>query len=231
MIGNNVADAIHEYQYTKDSVLGSELIAHFEGLVYAACHSFYMDGQERDDMLQEGRIGLFKALRDYRPTCGASFTSFAVRCIRCQCISAIKAAHRCKHRILNQALSLDVTIYEDNEHMSWLDGLVDERVLSPMQSLISYEDYERCQRIFEQIYTPFDYDIFLARLYGESYEQIAHRMGRNIKAIDNALQRCRRRLLCYISEHDDLDAAALEHFFSTALELHAQPKDAVQQAS
>lgn len=231
MTGKCVVKAIELYQRTGDRALGSELISHFEGLVFSACHSFYMDGQEREDILQEGRIGLFKALRDFQPSCGASFTSFAVRCIRCQCISAIKSAHRCKHRILSQALSLDVTIYEDNEHTSWLDVLVDERLSSPMQKLISYEDYERCQSLFEQLFTPYDYDVFLSRLYGESYEQIAQRMGRNIKSVDNALQRCRRHLLRYIDEHDDLDAAALEHFFSIALELHQRDTQTVSQAS
>ncbi len=196
MAENSVAEAISIYQRTGDSTLGSQLILHFEGL------------EERDDLLQEGRIGLFKALRDFQPSCGASFTSFAVRCIRCQCISAIKAAHRCKHRILSQALSLDVTIYEDNERASWLDTLVDDKLRTPMQELITYEDYERCRLLFEHIFTPYDYDVFLSRLYGESYELIAQRVGRNVKSVDNALQRCRRAILRYVQGNDDLDRKA-----------------------
>ena len=231
MAENSVAEAISIYQRTGDSTLGSQLILHFEGLVFATCRTFYIDGQERDDLLQEGRIGLFKALRDFQPSCGASFTSFAVRCIRCQCISAIKAAHRCKHRVLNQALSLDVTIYEDNERVSWLDTLVDDKLRTPMQELITYEDYERCRLLFEHIFTPYDYDVFLSRLYGESYEHIAQRVGRNVKSVDNALQRCRKRILRYVKTSDDLDATTMNHFFEVALKLHVCQESATSRAS
>lgn len=231
MAENSVAEAISIYQRTGDSTLGSQLILHFEGLVFATCRTFYIDGQERDDLLQEGRIGLFKALRDFQPSCGASFTSFAVRCIRCQCISAIKAAHRCKHRILSQALSLDVAIYEDNERASWLDTLIDDKLRTPIQALITSEDYERCRLLFEHIFTPYDYDVFLSRLYGESYELIAQRVGRNVKSVDNALQRCRRAILRYVQGNDDLDATTMSHFFEIALKLHGTEESTVARAS
>ena len=231
MAENSVAEAISIHQRTGDSTLGSQLILHFEGLVFATCRTFYIDGQERDDLLQEGRIGLFKALRDFQPSCGASVTSFAVRCIRCQCISAIKAAHRWEHRILSQALSLDVTICEDNERASWLDALIDDQLRTPIQALITYEDYERCRLLFEHIFTPYDYDVFLSRLYGESYEHIAQRVGRNVKSVDNALQRCRKRILRYVKTNDNLDATTMNHFFEVALKLHVCQESATSRAS
>ena len=83
MAENSVAEAISIYQRTGDSTLGSQLILHFEGLVFATCRTFYIDGQERDDLLQEGRIGLFKALRDFQPSCGASFTGSMQNVVGC----------------------------------------------------------------------------------------------------------------------------------------------------
>ena len=100
-----------------------------------------------------------------------------------------------------------------------------------MQELITYEDYERCRLLFEHIFTPYDYDVFLSRLYGESYELIAQRVGRNVKSVDNALQRCRRAILRYVQGNDDLDATTMSHFFEIALKLHGTEESTVARAS
>ena len=92
----DLARKISEYQSTHDEELASELMKSLEPLVISVCRKFYMDGMEQDDVLQEGRVGLYKAMRDYRPGYGTTFVSFAVRCIRCQCITAVKAANRYK---------------------------------------------------------------------------------------------------------------------------------------
>ena len=100
-----------------------------------------------------------------------------------------------------------------------------------MQELITYEDYERCRLLFEHIFTPYDYDVFLSRLYGESYALIAQRVGRNVKSVDNALQRCRKCILRYLRGNDDLDATAMSHFFEVALKLHSSEESAAARAS
>jgi len=210
---NKAIDLILEYQKTGNPQLGSKLVAEYDYLVTNICRPLYMNWAEHDDLLQEGRIGLYKALKDYQPDRGVSFVSFASRCIRCECISAINKANRYKHAILNQALSLNASVFEDNEKTSWIDTLIDPNTQPLSQDLILHEEYEICRRVLSRILSPYAYAVFIARLRGGSYECISQQLGHDSKSIDNALQRCRQRIATYLAGNDEeMDSDALRHF-------------------
>ena len=197
-----------------------------EPLVISVCRKFYMDGMEQDDMLQEGRVGLYKAMRDYRPGYGTTFVSFAMRCIRCQCISSVKAANRYKQQVLSQALSLDVTMHEDNERRCWMDMLGDEDVPAPGEEMMSEESIAQCDTILRERRSPYHFRVLIARLEGGSYTSIAHELGRKAKSVDNALQRTKKLIFGYLEQHDDLDAWMLEHYFAYIADHRADEDDA-----
>ena len=205
---------VSEYQSTHDERLASELIKSLEPLVISACRKFYMDGMEKNDVLQEGRIGLYKALQAYRPGRGTTFISFAVHCIRCQCITAVKAATRYKQQILSQALSLDTAVYEDNKRHCWHDILADDDSHAPGEEMMIEEGIRQCDAILRKLLSPFHFSVLIARIEGGSYASIAHDLGRKPKAIDNALQKAKKLIFGYLEEHDDLDAGMLEHYFA-----------------
>ena len=209
---NNENELIQEFQRTGDPKLGSLLADRYDYLVTTACRTLYMTWADHEDILQEGRIGLFKALRDFEPERGVSFRSFATRCIRCECISAINKANRYKHAILNQALSLNVSVFEDNEKTCWLDTIADQETKSPVHDLIIQDDFESCEEVLKQILSPYAYQVFISRLQGNSYEHISQQLQHDSKSIDNALQRCRRQIAHYMDNHDDIDIDTLRHF-------------------
>lgn len=222
----DLARKVSEYQRTHDEGIAAELLQSFEPLVVSVCRKFYMDGMEQDDMLQEGRVGLYKAMRDYRPGYGTTFVSFAVRCIRCQCITAVKAANRYKQQILSQALSLDVTMHEDNERRCWLDMLVDEDVPAPGEEMMIEESIAQCDTILRELLSPYHFRVLIARLEGGSYTSIARELGRNPKSVDNALQRAKKLIFSYLEEHEDLDAWMLEHYFAYVADRRTDEDDA-----
>ena len=176
----DLTKAVLAYQASQDESLATEIIRELDPLVVSTCRKFYMDGMETADVLQEGRIGL------YQPGHGMTFISFAVHCIRCQCISAVKAANRCKQQVLTQALSLNVVLYEGNERISWMDTIVDEAVPAPGEELLVAEDIERCSNLLREILSPYHFRVLEARLAGGSYLSIANELGRKPKSIDNA---------------------------------------------
>ena len=210
----DLTKAVLAYQASQDESLATEIIRELDPLVVSTCRKFYMDGMETADVLQEGRIGLFKAMRDYRAGFGTTFVSFAVHCIRCQCISAVKAANRCKQQVLTQALSLNVVLYAGNERISWMDTIVDEAVRAPGEELLVAEDIERCSNLLREILSPYHFRVLEARLAGGSYLSIANELGRKPKSIDNALQRAKKLIYEYFAEHEDLNMRTLEHYFA-----------------
>lgn len=209
----DLAKKVLEYQNTRDEGLAAKLLKSLEPLVISACSKFYIDGMEKDDVLQEGRVGLYRAMQSYQPGHGMTFISFAVHCIRCQCITAVKAANRYKQQILSQALSLDMTIHEDNERRCWIDMLTDDDSPAPGEEMMFEESIRQCDTILRKLLSPYHFRVLVARVKGGSYTSIAHDLGRNPKAIDNALQRTKKLIFGYLEEHDDLDAGMLEHYF------------------
>lgn len=157
----------------------------YKNLVRSKAKSMFILGADSDDLIQEGMLGLFKAIRDYRPEKSDSFEAFAVLCISRQLYSAIQAAGRLKHAPLNSYVELSPELGEQTE------GLKGK---SPEELLIDQENIESLQAEILKVATPLEHEILKAYLSGQSYTEIAQRLNKEPKSIDNALQRIRRKL-------------------------------------
>ena len=160
------------------------LIERYKRHVRNQARPLYLIGGDSDDLIQEGMLGLFKAIRDYRPEKSDSFEAFATLCISRQLYSAIQAAGRLKHAPLNSYVELS----ELAEHTDGMKGK------SPEELLIDQENIQSLREEILKVATPLDHEILLDYLNGRSYTEIAQRLGKDSKSIDNALQRIRRKL-------------------------------------
>ena len=161
------------------------LIERYKRQVRNQARPLYLIGGDSDDLIQEGMLGLFKAIRDYRPDKSDSFEAFASLCISRQLYSAIQAAGRLKHAPLNSYVELSPELGEQ------ADGL---KGRSPEELLIDQENIRSLQEEILKAATPLEQKILEAYLNGQSYTEIAQRLGKEPKSIDNALQRIRRKL-------------------------------------
>ena len=161
------------------------LIERYKRQVRNQARTLYLIGGDSDDLIQEGMLGLFKAIRDYRPEKAVSFESFAVLCISRQLYSAIQAAGRQKHAPLNSYVELSPELGERTE------GLKGK---SPEELLIDQENIQSLREELLKVATPLEQEILKAYLSGLSYTEIALRLHKEPKSIDNALQRIRRKL-------------------------------------
>ena len=172
------------------------LIERYKGQVRKEARTLYLIGGDSDDLIQEGMLGLFKAIRDYRPEKEASFGSFAKLCISRQLYTAIQAASRQKHSPLNTYVELT----------EGLDDVSDSsRGKSPEELLIDQESAESLQDRIEALLSPMEYGILQRYLNGENYVQIAEGLERNPKSIDNALQRVKRKLEKHLYADDAIN--------------------------
>lgn len=161
------------------------LIERYKRHVRNQARPLYLIGGDSDDLIQEGMLGLFKAIRDYRPEKSDSFEAFAILCISRQLYSAIQAAGRLKHAPLNSYVELSPELGES------ADGL---KGRSPEELLIDQENIRSLREEILKVATPLEQEILSAYLNGQSYTEIAQRLKKDPKSIDNALQRIRRKL-------------------------------------
>lgn len=178
-----------------DQGASCELVKRYKGLIRFKARSYYLAGADRDDIIQEGMIGLFKAIRDYDPSRQASFHSFAELCVTRQMITAVKSATRRKHLPLNGYVSLSrpATSDEDGERLL-SDILAAKEVCDPAEIVIgAWETNFIRDGVVESLS---EFEMQVLRLYtkGCSYQEIAERLGRHAKAVDNALQRVKRKM-------------------------------------
>lgn len=160
------------------------LIERYKRHVRNQARPLYLIGGDSDDLIQEGMLGLFKAIRDYCPEKSDSFEAFATLCISRQLYSAIQAAGRLKHAPLNSYVELS----ELSEHADGMKGK------SPEDLLIDQENIQSLREEILKVATPLEQEILSDYLNGQSYTEIARRLGKDSKSIDNALQRIRRKL-------------------------------------
>ena len=163
----------------------TELVCRYGWLVRACARPLFLAGGDSEDLIQEGMLGLFKAIRDYRPEKSDSFKDFAALCISRQLYSAIQAAGRLKHAPLNSYVELSPELGE---------GISQLKEKSPEDLLIDQENIESLRREILKIATPLEQEILNAYLNGQSYTEIARHLNKDPKSIDNALQRIRRKL-------------------------------------
>jgi RNA polymerase sporulation-specific sigma factor len=166
-------------------------------IVYSKSRLFYIKGLDRDDVIQEGLVGLYKAIRDYQPDKETSFRGFGHLCVNRQLISAIKMANRQKHLPLNSSTSIDRKLKsakeDDGRGRTLLDILPDEK-MDPEQALINREFITEITKELEKVLTPLEWKVFTSYLDSKSYKEISDELNSTIKTVDNALQRSRRKI-------------------------------------
>ena len=176
-----------------------KIISKYHSFVKLKASSYFMSGGDTDDLVQEGLIGLHKAIRDYRDDREASFRSFAELCITRQIITAIKTASRQKHTPLNSYLSLShsPTSHEEGE-CSLVDILPGSPIHDPLNQVISSEEVESLKDCLTRLLSVLETSVLSLYLEGLSYEQIADKLGCDTKSVDNALQRIKRKVDLHI---------------------------------
>ncbi|WP_227874294.1 RNA polymerase sporulation sigma factor SigH [Tumebacillus algifaecis] len=178
------------------------LIHKYKNFVRAKARSYFLIGADREDIVQEGMIGLYKSIRDFRDDKLASFKAFAELCITRQIITAIKTATRQKHIPLNSYVSLDKPIYDEDSDRTLLDVICGSRVTDPEELIINQEEFDDIEVRMGEILSDLERKVLMLYLDGRSYQEIAVDLKRHVKSIDNALQRVKRKLERYLEVRD-----------------------------
>lgn len=168
------------------------IVNRYRGFVKARCRSYFLAGADREDLIQEGMIGLYKAVLSYDSEKGTGFKTFAELCVTRQIISAVKMAARQKHMPLNSYISLDKDT--DSADCFAFMGCREKDSVNPEQIMIERENMVGIEGRIDRALSAFEAEVLLLYIGGLSYGQIAKRMGREAKSIDNALQRIKRKL-------------------------------------
>ncbi|MBW6464221.1 MAG: RNA polymerase sporulation sigma factor SigH [Firmicutes bacterium] len=174
------------------------LINKYKNFVKAKARSYFLIGADREDIIQEGMIGLYKAIRDFRDDKLSSFRAFAELCITRQIITAIKTATRQKHIPLNSYVSLNKPIYDEDSDRTLLDILSGTKITDPEELMINREEYNDIEYKMGEILSELEWKVLTLYLEGKSYQEIAIDLERHVKSIDNALQRVKRKLERYL---------------------------------
>jgi RNA polymerase sporulation-specific sigma factor len=185
-----------------DSIALEYLINKYKNFVRAKARSYFLIGADREDIVQEGMIGLYKAIRDFKGDKLASFKAFAELCITRQIITAIKTATRQKHIPLNSYVSLDKPIYDEDSDRTLLDVICGTRVSDPEELIINQEEFIGLEDKMSEILSDLERKVLMLYLDGRSYQEIAVDLDRHVKSIDNALQRVKRKLERYLEIRD-----------------------------
>ena len=162
-------------------------------IVYAKARYFFIKGLDREDVIQEGLVGLYKAIRDYREDRSASFRGFAQLCIHRQLISAIKRANRQKHIPLNSSTSIDRSI-DFNEGSRSYKEIIPNNDRDLEDRYIYKEQLNILFKVLDETLTNLEKEVFLQYLENRSYQEISKNLNVNIKTVDNALQRARKKI-------------------------------------
>jgi RNA polymerase sporulation-specific sigma factor len=178
------------------------LINKYKNFVRAKARSYFLIGADKEDIIQEGMIGLYKAIRDFRADKLSSFRAFAELCITRQIITAIKTATRQKHIPLNSYVSLNKPIYDEDSDRTLLDISSGTRITDPEELIISREEFDDIEEKMGEILSGLEWKVLMYYLEGKSYQEIAIDLNRHVKSIDNALQRVKRKLERYLENRE-----------------------------
>lgn len=177
------------------------LIRKYRSLVQAKARQYFLVGAEKEDIFQEGMIGLYKAIRDFKSDKQSSFKSFAELCIKRQIITAIKTASRQKHTPLNSYISLDKPIYDDDSGHTLIDKLPSE-VMDPITLLIDREKAIDIELKMSEILSELEKTVLALYIDGETYQEISLKLNTHVKSVDNALQRTKKKLGKYLDNRE-----------------------------
>lgn len=170
------------------------LIQKYKNFVRAKARTYFLIGADKEDIIQEGMIGLYKAIRDYEKDKLSSFKGFAELCITRQIITAIKSATRQKHIPLNSYVSLDKPIYDEESDRTLLDVIAGSKAIDPQELLVNQEKYGDTELKLSELLSELEREVLHLYLDGRTYQEISVELNRHVKSIDNALQRVKRKL-------------------------------------
>lgn len=167
----------------------------YKDLVNSKVGKYFIIGAEKEDIIQEGMIGLYKAIKGFDKSKDNTFKTFANICIERQLITAIKSSNRQKHMPLNSYLSLNTTAYENNEDTELLETFEVDSIEDPLETIMKKEYYEEVQNIMHKSLSEFEEKVLARFIQGDSYEIIAQKLDMPVKSIDNAIQRIRKKAI------------------------------------
>ena len=177
------------------------LLNKYKDLVNSKVGKYFIIGAEREDIVQEGLIGLFKAIKNFNTAKQNSFKTFAGLCIERQLITAIKTSNRQKHMPLNSYLSLNQVAYEGEDNDTELIDTFDSKTIEdPLETITKREYYARVESTIDKMLSDFEKRVLNRYIKGESYVQIAERLNAPVKSVDNAIQRIRKKATKEITE-------------------------------
>ena len=194
-------EQIVDMSHHGDSGAEEYLLDKYKNFVRSKARSYFLVGADHEDIVQEGMIGLYKAIRDYRPDKLSSFRAFAELCVTRQIITAIKTATRQKHIPLNNYVSLNKPLYDEESDRTLLDVIIEGRTSDPEEMIINMENIGNIRAKISEVLSGLEQEVLNAYLDGRSYQEIAESLGRHVKSIDNALQRVKRKLEKYLEEN------------------------------
>ena len=171
-----------------------KIINKYEQFVRNKAKSYFLIGADKEDIYQEGMIGLYKAIRDFNPEKLTSFKGFAELCITRQIITAIKTATRQKHIPLNTYVSLNKPMYEEESDRTLLDVIEGLTVSDPEELIIGREEVNHIEKEISKVLSELELEVLMSYLDGKTYQEIACDLDRQAKSIDNALQRVKKKL-------------------------------------
>ena len=191
-----------------DKLAFDYLINKYKEIVYMKVSKYYMIGAEKEDIVQEGLIGLFKAIKSYQNDKKNSFKTFANMCIERQLITAIKSSNRQKHMPLNSYLSLNMSAYDNEEdgktsNTDMIDILNTHLIEDPLDTIAQKEYYQTIEETINNTLSDFEKKVLNYYMQGESYTQIAEKLDAPVKSIDNAIQRIRKKAMKEIQNDPD----------------------------
>ena len=182
----------------------SYLLEKYKELVNMKVGKYFMVGAEKEDIMQEGMIGLYKAIKNFDTQKQNSFKTFANLCIERQLITAIKTSNRQKHMPLNSYLSLNMAAYDNNEDDSveLMDTFNSNTIEDPLETVMKKEYYEQIHNNIEKSLSKFEKQVLDRFMKGESYNVIAKRLDSPVKSVDNAIQRIRKKAIKNMFKND-----------------------------
>ncbi len=207
MQGNNIYYTTEKYHNLTDEQIISQikegdeqalsfLLEKYKDLVNSKVGKYFIIGAEREDSIQEGMIGLYKAIRDFDACKQNTFKTFANICVERQLITAIKSSNRQKHMPLNSYLSLNTSAYENDEDGAELiETFKSDTIEDPLETIMKREYFEEIQDTMHKSLSKFEESVLDRYMQGESYEVIAKKLDAPIKSIDNAIQRIRKKAI------------------------------------
>lgn len=177
------------------------LLLRYRGMVRAKAHCYFLAGADRDDLVQEGMIGLYRAIGEYDAAHRTSFRTFAELCVGRQVIDAVRSATRHKHQPLNNYLSFHrPVLVDDDGACALVDLLAAEPGCDPAEQVLLADRLHHLQRHFDAVLSDLEAEVLQLHVDGRSYQEIANRLRRHTKSVDNALQRIKRKVQAHVAE-------------------------------